>query len=186
VTGILARVRLTQTKAAASLAVGLLAVPGIPLLAEAASPIDDWSPTTAGQVLTVTSGDGHDVTISPPPGWQVRESANGFVLRSESGNRIMVQAYDRGGRDLDAVTRRLIRADRVLGANAALTDGVVSTTDGSLRGPPCVIVTVDETSGPCAFLADDDVVVSVQSLGSRAAPAPPLSGLLETISRSRP
>ena len=120
------------------------------------------------------------------PGWQARESPTGLVLRSESGTRIMVQAYDRGGRDLDAVVRRLIRADRVLGANAALTEGVMSTTDGSLSGPPCVIVTVDETSGPCAFLADDDIVVSVQSLGSRAVPALPLSGLLDTISRSRP
>ena len=178
--------QVTQKKAAAALAAGLIAVPGVPLLAEAASPIDDWSPTAVGQVMTVTSADGHDITMAPPPGWQVRESPTGLALRSESGNRIMVAVYDRGGRDLDAVARRLMRADRVLGANSSLTEGVVSTTDGSLSGPPCVVVTVDETSGPCAFLADDDVVVSVQSLGSRAAPAPPLSGLLDTISRNRP
>lgn len=177
---------LTQKKAAATLAAGLIAVPGIPLLAEAASPVDDWSTTTAGQVMTVTSAEGHDVTVRPPPDWQAREFANGLALRSESGNRILVQVYDRGHRDPDAVARRLIRADRILGANSALTAGAVRTTDGSLAGPPCVIVTVENTSGPCAFLADDDVVVSLQSLGSRTAPAPPLSGLLGAISRSRP
>lgn len=177
---------LTHKKVAAALGAGLIAVPGIPLLAEAASPVDDWSPTTAGQVVTVTSADGHDITVRTPAGWQAREFANGLALRSESGNRILVQVYDRGQRDPDAVARRLIRADRVLGANSALTEGAVRTTDGSLGGPPCVIVTVDNTSGPCAFLADDDVVVSVQSLGSRTAPAPPLSGLLGAISRSRP
>lgn len=179
-------VQLTQKRAAATLALGLIAVPGIPLLAEAASPIEDWTPTTAGQVMTVTSADGRDVTVRPPLDWEVREFANGLALHSESGNRILVQVYDRGDRNPDAVARRLIRADRLFGANSALTEGTVRTADGSLSGPPCVIVTVDETSGPCAFLSDDDVVVSVQSLGSLAAPALPLSELLGTISRSRP
>ncbi|WP_299557886.1 hypothetical protein [uncultured Mycolicibacterium sp.] len=176
--------RLKDKRAAVLLTAGLLAVPLLPAVLVGATPIDDWAPVGAGEPVRVVSADGAAVDIELPAGWVYRQfGGDGVVARSADGAAVLLEVVDRDGRDPDAVTERLIRRDRVGGTNAALTEGAVSTGDGSLHGRPCTAV-AHELSGSCAFLADDDVVVSVYVLGTPDTPAPDLSDVLGAISRS--
>jgi hypothetical protein len=77
-----------------------------------------------------------------------------------------------------------MRADRITGASAALTGEDVATADSSLSGQACELVAGDRL-GECAFLADDDVIVWVQTLGSVDQPAPPLDVVLAPIGREQ-
>jgi hypothetical protein len=175
---------LTQKRAAALLAAGLIAVPWLPSLVADATPADEWSAVEAGQEVTVVSADGAQVAMMPPAGWQYRDrGGNRVQLRTDDGAAVLLEVVDLDGRDADAVTQRLIRRGRIGGSNAAITPGTVSTGDGSLSGRPCTVV-VDDLSGSCAFLSDGDVLVSVHAVGTPDDSAPALDDVLDSISRS--
>lgn len=175
---------LTQKRAAALLAAGLIAVPLVPSLLVEVSPADDWLELEGEQEVIVVSADGAAIAMTPPPGWQYRDAGGDRAqLRTDDGSAVVVEVVDLDGRDADAVTERLIRRGRVGGSNAALTPGTVSTGDGSLTGRPCAVV-VEDLSGSCAFLSDGDVLVSVVAIGTADRPAPVLDDILDSITRS--
>ncbi|WP_094285909.1 hypothetical protein [Mycobacterium lehmannii] len=154
-----------QVRAALLLAAGLIAVPGIPMAAAAMVDDDAWQP--GSETAQVASEDG-----------------NGIGYRS-GDELVIVQVFDRGGRDVDAVARRLMRADRVTGSSAAMTGETITTADGTLTGEACELVAGDRL-GECAFLADDEVIVWVQTLGTADQPAPPLDVVVAPIRRDQP
>ncbi|MGE2718118.1 hypothetical protein [Mycolicibacterium celeriflavum] len=171
-----------EVRAALVLAVGLIAVPGIPMAAAAMVDDDAWQ--SASETTMVASEDGNEIAVAGPAGWDTREFGNGVSFRS-GDELVIVQVFDRGGRDVDAVARRLMRADRLTGASAALTGENVTTADGTLNGVGCELVANDRL-GECAFLADDDVIVWVQTLGTAEEPAPPLDLVVAPIRREQP
>lgn len=164
------------------LAAGLIAVPGIPMAAAAMVDDDAWQAAT--ESAQVASENDNQVVVAGPPGWDAREFGNGISYRS-GDELVIVRVFDRGGRDVDAVAHRLMRSDRVTGANAALTGEAVTTADGTLTGQACELVAGDRL-GECAFLSDDDVIVWVQTLGTADQPAPPLDVVVAPISREKP
>lgn len=175
---------LTQKRAAALLAAGLIAVPLLPSLAVDITPADDWLDLEQGQEVTVVSADGAEVAMIPPGGWRYRDrGGDGAQLRTDDGAAVLIEVVDLDGRDVDAVTQRLIRRGRVGGSNTAITPGAVSTGDGSLSGRPCTVV-IDDLAGSCAFLSDGDVLVSVLAVGTADHPAPALDVVLDSITRS--
>ncbi|KUI45195.1 hypothetical protein AU197_13225 [Mycobacterium sp. IS-1590] len=174
--------RLIEIRAALLLATGLIAVPGIPMAAAAMVEDDAWQPSSETTVLA--SEDGNEISVAGPAGWDAREFGNGVGYRS-GDELVIVQVFDRGGRDVDAVARRLMRADRVTGSSAAMTGEIVTTADGTLTGVGCELVAGDRL-GECAFLADDDVIVWVQTLGTADQPAPPLDLVVAPIGREQP
>ena len=176
------RPRLTQMRAAAWLTVGFLAVPGVPMLAAHLLAADPWE--TAEGPVQLTTDAGSEVVVSSPPGWDVLASGDGVSFRSGEA-LIAVQANDRDGRDVVAVAERLMRIERLEGVNAALTGEEIATGDSALSGQTCVLVG-DKVIGSCAFVADDDVVVWVQVMGTVDDPAPNLSDVVRTITRAQP
>lgn len=171
-----------EIRAALLLAAGLIAVPGIPMAAAAMVDDDAWD--SGSGTTRVASEDGNAIVVAGPAGWDAREFGNGVSFRS-GDELVIVQVFDREGRDLEAVARRLMRADRLTGASAALTGQTVTTADGTLTGEGCELVAGDRL-GECAFLADDDVIVWVQTLGTPDQPAPPLDLVVAPIGREQP
>ena len=98
---------------------------------------------------------------------------------------VLVQVYDRSDRDPNAVAQRLIRSNRVAGVTSALDGGRIASADGGLTGETCVAV-ADNRTGTCAFLADDEVVVSVLALGDAEHPAPAIDEVVSDLTRSTP
>jgi hypothetical protein len=174
--------RLAQMRPAAWLTVGFLAVPGLPMLAAQLLAADPWE--TAEGPVQLTTDAGSEVVVSSPPGWDVLASGDGVSFRSGHA-LIAVQANDRDGRDVVAVAERLMRIERLEGINAALTGEDIATGDSALSGQTCVLVG-DKVIGSCAFVADDDVVVWVQVMGTVDDPAPNLSDVVRTITRGQP
>lgn len=174
--------RLIEIRAALLLATGLIAVPGLPMAAAAMVDEDAWQP--GSETTMVASEAGNEIVVAGPYGWDAREFGNGVSFRS-GDELVIVQVFDREGRDVDAVARRLMRADRITGASAAMTGDSVTTADGTLTGVGCELV-ADDRLGECAFLADDDVIVWVQTLGTADQPAPPLDLVVAPIKREQP
>lgn len=175
------RRRLTQRPVAAALALGLLAIPGVPMVANALLPERDWETAATDTQVDLYTADGHGVVIVAPDGWQAQDNGDTAVLRAD-GSVVLVQVYDRSGRDPESVAQRLMRANRIQGVSSALDGGTVESTDGTLTGQTCVVVTTD-TTGSCAYLMDDDVVVSVLSLGRAGRPALPVADLVGPMTK---
>jgi hypothetical protein len=96
---------------------------------------------------------------------------------------ILVQIYDREGRDVDIVTQRLMRANRIGGITTALDGGHVGAVDGRLAGQSCVAI-LEDMSGPCAYLANDDLLVSIMALSDpdeATEPAPSITEVAQLI-----
>jgi hypothetical protein len=137
-----------------------------------------------GGPVRLTTDAGSEVVVSSPAGWDVLASGDGVSFHSGEA-LIAVQANDRDGRDVVAVAERLMRTERLEGINAALTGEDIATGDSALSGQTCVLVG-DKVIGSCAFVADDDVVVWVQVMGTVDDPAPNLSDVVRTITRGQP
>jgi hypothetical protein len=75
-----------------------------------------------------------------------------------------------------------MRTERLSGVNGALTGADIATDDTALSGQTCALVG-DRVIGSCAFVADDDVIVWVQVLGTVTDPAPELSDVVGPITR---
>ncbi|WP_131701313.1 MULTISPECIES: hypothetical protein [Mycobacteriaceae] len=178
------RRRLTQKPAAFALGIGILAVPLIPVTANAVLPERDWS-ADAEEVTPVelVTDDGERIAIGAMDGWQIIDRGSSVIMR-EDGNLVLIQAYDRMDRDPAAVAQRLMRANRVDGVSAALDGGVISGNGATLSGDTCVAVTTD-TTGTCAFLYDDDVVVSVIALTDPASQGPDIETIAGLITREK-
>lgn len=174
------RPRLVQKRAATWLTVGLLTVPGVPVVAAQLLAADPFGAPRDGQV-ELTTGEGSEVVVLSPRDWDVLETGNSVSYRS-GGAGIVVQAYDRDGRDVKAAAERLMRTERLSGVNAALTGEDIATDDGALTGETCALVGV-KVIGSCAFVADDDVIVWVQVMGTVDDPAPELSDAVRPITR---
>jgi hypothetical protein len=172
--------RLTQVPAAFALGLGLLAVPGIPLIADALLPERESDVVGPNTEVDLLSMEGNVVVVSPPPGWTALDNGDSATLRDDQ-SFVLVQVYDLLDRDPAAVAARVMRANRFGGISAALDGGQVRSDDGTLSGETCVVVTAEET-GTCVFVADDDVVISVLSIG---ADAPPVTDIVERISRGQ-
>ncbi|VEG47176.1 Uncharacterised protein [Mycolicibacterium chitae] len=172
---------LTQRPAALALAAGLLAVPGIPMLANAALPEPPWQDAQAEDQLDIATEDGHRLAVVAPDGWVARDLGDGAVLQGEDAT-VLIQVFDLDGRDPDAVAQRLIRLNRVQGISSALDGGRVESTDGTLTGTTCLAVTA-AAAGSCAFLADEDMIVSVVALGPSA---PPIADVVGPMTRTAP
>ncbi|MCX2930155.1 hypothetical protein ORI20_07710 [Mycobacterium sp. CVI_P3] len=173
---------LTQKPAALVIGALMLAVPLVPMIADATLPPRQWNPAEpSAEELTAVTEDGDVVVIETPQGWEALDGGDSAVLRHD-GAAVYVDVYDRGDRDPDAVAERLIRQHRIQGITSALDGGTIELPDGTLTGDTCVVVTASAT-GTCAFLHDDDVIVSVLSLAEPGQPAPPISQVLELFSR---
>lgn len=170
------RTKLTQRGTALALAVGLLAVPGVPTLLNSWLPEKVWETVDSEDELTLTSVEGATVDVAAPEGWQVQNFGDGAVLRGD-GSAVLLQVYDLEGRDPEAVAKRLMRSNRVGDIHTTLDGGRIATADGSLSGDTCVAVT-ENTTGSCAYLTDGEVMLSVIALGSNQQKAPPLSDVV--------
>ncbi|MBN3458010.1 hypothetical protein JNN96_28635 [Mycobacterium sp. DSM 3803] len=168
------------------LAAGLIAVPGVPMVAAdwLLSESQDESSDLDTHVSLVTD-DGFAIDVAVPPGWQVSSAGDSAVLRTD-GALVLIDVHDRSGRDPRAIAQRLARINRVQGINTALDGGQIATGDDTLTGDTCVAVSANNRTGPCAYIADDDVVVGVVALGSPDHSAPPLSDIVGSITRTQP
>ncbi|MGU3499153.1 hypothetical protein [Mycobacterium sp. C31M] len=177
------RRRLAQKPAAVALGIGLLAVPLLPLAANAVLPERDWAAEAGDETsLELETDGGQRVVIDALDGWQVTDEGTSLSMTGD-GTVVLVEVYDRMDRDPAAVAQRLMRVNRLHGINAALDGGVVGAQDGAaLSGDTCVAVTT-ATTGTCAFLYDDEVVVSVIALGEPDRPAPHVRTIIDRISR---
>jgi hypothetical protein len=175
--------KMTQKPAAFALAAGLLAVPLIPMLLEAALPDREWAEAASGdKTVEIVSAEGHGVVVTAPDGWQTQDNGDSAVLRTD-GAVVIVEVYDRADREREAVTQRLMRSNRVQGMPSALDGGQITSADGDLSGDTCVVVT-ETLTGTCAYLTDDDVVISVIALGDGDHPAPPIADLVGPLTRT--
>ncbi|CAN5151462.1 hypothetical protein BH11ACT7_BH11ACT7_25300 [soil metagenome] len=174
---------MTQKPAAFALAAGLLAVPLVPVLLEATLPDRAWDEPAPGDAeVEIVSADGVGINITAPDGWQAQDNGDSAVIRSE-GAAVLIQIYDRADRDPAAVAQRLMRANRVQGMPSALDGGRIGSADGDFAGDTCVVVTTDLT-GTCAYLSDEDVVVSVITLGDAEHPALPIAEVVGPLART--
>jgi hypothetical protein len=178
------RRRLTQKSAALILGLLMVAVPLVPMILDAALPQRPWDPaeTVAEQVSAITD-EGNVVVVATPQGWEALDQGDTAVLRND-GATLLIEAFDLDQRDPDAVAERLIRLHRIQGLTSALDGGTINTSDGTLGGNTCVVVTTSAT-GTCAFLHDNDVVISVVSLSERGQPAPPIDEVVDLVSRGQ-
>ncbi|TGD90510.1 hypothetical protein BayCH28_01205 [Mycolicibacterium sp. CH28] len=178
------RKRLSQKPAAVVLGVLMLAVPLVPMILDAALPEREWSAAeTASDQITAVTDEGNVVAVETPQGWEALDQGTSAVLRND-GVTVVVEAFDLDQRDPEAVTDRLIRLHRIQGFTSALDGGHVASPDGKLDGSTCVVVT-ESTTGTCAFVHDNDVIVSVISLGTPEQPAPPISQVIDLISKGQ-
>jgi hypothetical protein len=174
---------LTQKKAAFTLGALMLAVPGVPTLLASAVPDRQWQVAAPGtDSVEIVSAGGHGVVVTAPDGWETLDEGDSVALRS-GGATVIVEVYDRQDRDPGAVAQRLIRSHRVAGVSSALDGGQIASAGGGLSGDTCVVVTENRT-GTCAFLADDDIVVSVITLGDAETPAPAVDEIVTHLARS--
>lgn len=174
---------LTQKPAAFALGIGLLAVPLAPMAADAILPQRDWSADADDLTpLSVVTENGESVDIDALDGWQVTDHGSSVTMRDE-GTLVLIDAYDRQDRDPAAVAQRLMRANRLAGISAALDGGTISARDGSaLSGDTCVAVTTS-SAGTCAFLYDNDVVVSVIAFTDPDSQGPDIETIAGLITR---
>lgn len=172
-----------QRGPALALALGLLAVPGIPTLVNSWLPEKEWESAQSTDAMTLTSVAGAAVAIVAPDGWQVQDLGDQAILRGDDG-AVFVQVYDLDGRDPDAVARRLMRSNRVGDVHTTLDGGRVATADGSLSGDTCVALT-DQATGTCAYLSDGDVMLSVIALGSSGRSTPAIADVVAPFSREQ-
>ena len=177
---VVGRRRHTGKRAALALVVGMLAVPGIPAFLLSGS--DDPAPAADGQTVEVATESGEVISTVPPDGWEVASVPGGAVWQS-GGAFVHIEAHDLDGRDAEAVGERLMQMDRRRGFSPAYDGGQAQSGDGRLTGETCV-VTAAGMSGACAVIADDEVVVLVQTLGDVDTPALPLQDLLGAIGRA--
>ncbi len=162
----------------------MLAVPLVPMILDAALPQRQWNTAEAAhEEITAVTDEGKVVAVETPQGWEALDQGASAVLRND-GVTVLVEAFDRDQRDPETVTDRLIRLHRIQGFTSALDGGHISSSDGKLGGDTCVVVT-ESATGTCAFLHDDDVIVSVIALGSPGQPAPPMSQIIDLISRGQ-
>lgn len=173
------RRRLTQRGAALALGVGLLAIPGVPAIADALLPERAWETAGFDEAIEVTTAGGITVTAEPPEGWQIQDSGDSALLRHGTAT-VMIQVYDLEDRDPAQVTQRLMRSARFDGISTALDGGRITTADGALTGDTCVAVT-SRATGTCAYLTDGDVLVAVTSLGVPDSPAAPLTDIVAPL-----
>lgn len=181
------RHRLVQKPAAFALGAGLLAVPLVPITANAVLPERDWSTGAEdGAPLELITDNGETIRINVDASrdWQITDYGSSATLRGD-GTVVVIEAYDRVDRDPAAVAQRLMRANRIAGISAALDGGVISSpSNSSLSGDTCVAVTTT-TTGTCAFLYDDDIVVSVIALNEPDSGAVPITSVADMITREQ-
>jgi hypothetical protein len=176
------RRRLAQRPAALALAAGLIAIPLVPMIADAVLPEAEWETAESVHQVDIYTADGKGVLVTAPNGWEAQDGGDHTVLRSDDGSVVLVAVYDRAGRDPDSVAQRLMRANRIQGISSALDGGSIASGDGTLTGRTCVVVTTDAT-GTCAYLVDDDVVVSVISVGRAGHPALPITDVVAPMAK---
>lgn len=175
--------KMTQKPAAFALAAGLLAIPLVPMLLEASLPEREWADAgSGGAEVEIVSAEGNGIVVTAPDGWQTQDNGDSAVLRAD-GTAVIIQVYDRADREPEAVTARLMRSNRVEGMPSALDGGQISSADGDLTGTTCVVVT-ETLTGTCAYLTDEDVVVSVIALGDADHPAPPIADIVGPLTRT--
>lgn len=162
----------------------LLSIVLVPQLLDAVLPEREWATEAAsGSAVDIVSADGTVVDVTVPDGWESQDEGNRVYLRGED-TTVIVGVYDREGRDVRALADRLMRLDRIRGTTSTWDGGRISSSNGSLTGDTCVTVIVDDSTGTCAFVADDDVVISVVSLAAPGAAARPVQDVIDTITRS--
>lgn len=162
----------------------MLAVPLVPMILDAALPERQWNAAeAAAEEVTATTDEGNVVAVETPQGWEALDQGASAVLRND-GVTVLIEVFDRDQRDPDAVTDRLIRLHRIQGITSSLDGGRITSSDGRLDGQTCVVVT-DSATGTCAVLHDDDVIVSVISLGEPGHPAPPVGQVIDLITRGQ-
>ncbi|GAB7067498.1 hypothetical protein H7J06_14385 [Mycobacterium hodleri] len=177
------RTKLKERGPALALAVGLIAVPGVPTLVNSWLPETVWETAESADVMTLTSVEGAAVAIAAPDGWQVQNLGDQAILRGDGG-AVFVQLYDLDGRDPQAVAKRLMRSNRVDDVHTTLDGGRIATADGSLSGDTCVALT-DQATGSCAYLSDDDVMVSVIALGGNRESTPTIADVVAPFTREQ-
>ena len=177
------RTKLVERGPALALAIGLLAVPGMPTLINSWLPERVWETAESVDAMTLTSVEGASVAIVAPDGWQVQDLGDQAVLRGDDG-AVFVQVYDLDGRDPGAVAKRLVRSNRVGDVRTTLDGGRIATADGSLSGDTCVALT-DDATGSCAYLYDGDVMLSVIALGSSRESTPAIADVVAPFSREQ-
>lgn len=184
----LSQPRLTQKGAAIALGVALLAFPLVPQLIDAVLPPPDWGTdevddTLGGAgVVDMFTPNGAELEVAVPDDWIPVNNGDSATFYGP-GHMLMIQIYDRADRDVEMVRERLMRLNRVQGTNIALDGGRVSALDGEFTGRSCVAI-ADDVSGPCAFLSNDDIVVSMLMFVSPEGadePAPPIAEVVELI-----
>ncbi len=176
------RRKLAQRRAALALAAGLVAIPVVPMVADALLPEPGWESADGATQVDIFTADGNGVVVVAPDGWEAQDNGDTAVLRSDGGSVVLVAVYDRSGRDPESVAQRLMRANRIQGINSALDGGSIASADGALTGETCVVVTTEAT-GSCAYLVDDDVVVSVISVGHPGQPALPITDVVAPMEK---
>jgi len=177
------RTKLQQRGPALALAVGLLAVPGVPTVVNSWLPERDWQTAESTDAMTLTSVEGTAVAIVAPDGWQVQNLGDQAILRGDGG-AVFVQLYDLDGRDPGAVAARLMRSNRVVDVHTTLDGGRIATADGSLTGDTCVALT-DHATGSCAYLSDGDVMLSVIVLGGTRESTPAIADVVAPFTRKQ-
>ncbi len=149
------------------------------MLADAALPESSWYTVEDDEQVDIATAEGNRLSVVAPDGWVAQDLGDGAVLRAE-GSTVLIQVFDLEGRDPDAVAQRLIRLNRVQGISSALDGGRIASADGTLSGTTCMAVT-QAAAGTCAFLADEDVIVSVVALGPTA---PPIADVVGPMTRT--
>jgi len=177
------RTTLVERGPALALAIGLLAVPGIPTLVNSWLPETIWETAESVDAMTLTTVEGQSVAIVAPDGWQVQDLGDQAVLRGDGGT-VLLQVYDLDGRDPEAVAKRLMRSNRVGDVRTTLDGGRIATADGSLSGDTCVALT-DDATGSCAYLSDGDVMLSVIALGSSRQSTPAIADVVAPFTREQ-
>jgi len=177
------RTKLQERGPALALAIGLLAVPGVPTVVNAWLPEREWETAESADAMTLTSVEGASVGIDAPDDWQVQNLGDQAILRGDGG-AVFIQVYDLDGRDPGAVAKRLMRSNRVGDVHTTLDGGRIATADGSLSGDTCVALT-DEATGSCAYLSDGDVMLSVIALGSSRESTPAIADVVAPFTREQ-
>ncbi|MGB3484993.1 MAG: hypothetical protein WBB07_22585 [Mycobacterium sp.] len=178
--------RLTHKSAAVALGFALLAIPVVPQIIDVALPEREWATDGAADdgdgVVDLFTTAGTAIEVSVPDDWIPENNGDSATLHGPN-QMIMIQVYDRAGRDTDIVTDRLMRANRISGINSAFDGGRVEAADGALSGKTCVAI-LEGMSGTCAYLANDNLVVEMMALSNiedGGEPAPSMAEVAPLI-----
>ena len=178
--------RLTQKSAAIALGLAMIALPTVPEVLDLVLPQPEWEASESGEgddaLVDLFTMGGAAIEVAVPDDWVPVNRGDSATLYGP-GQTIMIQVYDREGRDVDIVTQRLMRANRISGITTALDGGHVGAVDGSLAGQSCVAI-LENLSGPCAYLANDDMLVSIMALSDpdeAEGPAPSIAEVSQLI-----